>query len=148
MERTVKREVLERGVIKLSAGECTFTFEQPRPGLLLVTIIGHDRGELGSSTVDEILLAIGRGGPLELFVDASRATGVAVTVSDEWTRFFATNRDRLKRVHILVTSEFVHLPISIAQHLSRTGDLIKIHTDTQRFGQLLHDAVQRKLREG
>jgi hypothetical protein len=133
----VKREVLEGGVTRLQVEGCTFTYERHGRDRILITIIGSDEGHFGSATIDEILLAIGREGPLELFVDASKATAVSVAVSDMWTRFFARNRNELKRVHILTGSEYVHLAISISQHLSRTGDLIRIHSDPVRFTELM-----------
>ena len=57
----------------------------------------------------------------------------AVSVSDEWTRFFALNREHLKRVSVLVGSKVVYLTVAIAQHLSRTGNLIQIYSDPEIF---------------
>ena len=71
---------------------------------------------------------------LELFVDAREALGPAVSVSDDWTHFFSLNRRDLRRVSVLVGSKVVHLTIAIAQHLSRTGDLIQIYSDPETFG--------------
>lgn len=48
-----------------------------------------------------------RNRPLELFVDAREAVGAAVSVSDEWTRFFSQNRDHLAGVTVLVGSKLV-----------------------------------------
>ena len=71
--------------------------------------------------------------PLELFVDATRASMPAVKVSQEWTRFFALNRNDLKRVSVLVSSKSVELTIAIAQHLSNTGKLIQIYSDGELY---------------
>ena len=49
------------------------------------------------------------------------------------THFFALNRDHLRRVSVLVGSQVVHLTVAIAQHLSRTGDLIQIYSDPETF---------------
>jgi hypothetical protein len=57
-----------------------------------------------------------------------------VSVSDDWTHFFSLNRRDLRRVSVLVGSKVVHLTIAIAQHLSRTGDLIQIYSDPETFG--------------
>lgn len=129
----VGREILPGGKIKLSSGDCTFIYDRPRPGVLHITISGHDRGQFGTGTIDEILLAIQREGPLELFVDASAASGASVDVSEAWTRFFTLNRDRLERVHVLTRSQFMQLTVAISQHLSRTGDLIRIHSSAASF---------------
>jgi hypothetical protein len=99
----------------------------------LVTIAGVDKGQFGLSTLDEITAALNREGSLELFVDAREAVGAAVSVSDEWTRFFSVQRARLRHVHVLAGSKAVKLTVAIARHLSRTGDLIQIYSDSQIF---------------
>lgn len=129
----VKREMLADGSLKLSAGACSFVYKRPRPGALLVTITGDDDGQFGTTTLDEIVVAIQRERQVELFVDARDATGAAVSVSDDWTRFFSANRASLTRVHVLVSSKVLYLTIAIAQHLSRTGNLIQIYSDPELF---------------
>ncbi len=124
----IAREIQPGGKVILRDPTCSFTYERPRPGKLIVTVNGSDQGQFGTSTIDEILLAIKREGPIELFVDARQARSISVHVSEDWTRFFTLNRSMLRRVHVLVASEFIHLTISIAKHLSGTGDLIRIHT--------------------
>ncbi|HVZ71069.1 MAG TPA: hypothetical protein VHJ20_01730 [Polyangia bacterium] len=133
MTDAVTRATTPDGQVSLSARGCTFAYRRPRPGALLVTIAGHDAGQFGTSTLDEIRMELLRHRPLELFVDAREALGPAVSVSDEWTRFFTLNRDQLRRVNVLVGSKVVHLTVAIAQHLSRTGDLIEITSDAERF---------------
>jgi hypothetical protein len=129
----IKREVLAEGVVRLTSGDCTFTYRRPRPGVLLVTIAGADTGQFGTATLDEISLAIQRERPIELFVDARDTLNVAVSVSEDWTRFFSTNRANLTRVHVLVGSKFLYLTVAIAQHMSRTGSLIQIYSDPEIF---------------
>jgi hypothetical protein len=129
----IKREILPGGDIKLSSGDCTFVYHRPRPGVLHVTISGNDTGQFGTSTLDEVRAAINREGAIELFVDAREAFGAAVSVSDEWTRFFSLNKENLSRVHVLVGSKVVRLTVAIAQHLSRTGNLIQIYSDPDLF---------------
>jgi hypothetical protein len=132
----IKREVTGAEV-RLSAGNCAFVFRRPRPGVLHVVIDGLDNGQFGTTTLDEIRAEIGRNRPLELFVDAREAVGAAVSVSEEWTRFFSSRRGDLKRVHVLAGSKMVQLTVAIAQHLSRTGDLIQIHSDPEIFASRL-----------
>ena len=133
MENAVVREETSDGGVRLFDPVCTFTFRRLRPGSLLVTIVGNDTGQFGTRTLDEIRLELMRYRPLELFVDAREALGAAVSVSDEWTRFFALNREHLKRVSVLVGSKVVYLTVAIAQHLSRTGNLIQIYSDPEMF---------------
>jgi hypothetical protein len=128
----VKREVVA-GEVRLTAGNCAFVFRRPRPAALHVIITGLDNGQFGTTTLDEIRAEIGRNKPIELFVDAREAVGAAVSASDEWTRFFSAHRSDLRRVHVLVGSKVVYLTVAIAQHLSRTGDLIQIYSDPENF---------------
>jgi hypothetical protein len=130
----ITREILPGGSIRLSSGDCTFLYRRTRPGVLCVTISGYDAGQFGTATLDEILTAINREGKLELFVDARDATGTATGVSDDWTRFFSANREKLSRVHVLIgESKVLQLTVAIAQHLSRTGNLIQIYSDPEIF---------------
>lgn len=78
-------------------------------------------------------MALVRERPLELFVDASKASMPAVSVSREWTRFISINRKDLKRVSVLVSSRSVELTIAIAQHLSGTGSLMQIYSDAELY---------------
>jgi hypothetical protein len=139
----VTREVLPGGAVRLAAGECTFHFRRPAPGVLVVTIAGHDAGQFGTTTLDEITAALSREKSLELFVDAREVVGAAVSVSDDWTRFFASHQDALRRVHVLVGSKVVQLTIAMAQHLSRTGSLIQIYSDPEIFASRLAVAGDR-----
>lgn len=137
----VKRELLPDGLVRLSAGNCTFVYRRLRAGALLVTISGDDRGDFGQTTLDEIRMEILRTKPIELFVDLRAATGAAVSVSDEWTKFFSTNQEHLKRVSILVGSKIISLTVAIAQHLSRTGNLIQIYSDAETFDARVREAT-------
>ena len=124
----LKRELQPDGSVLLSDARCSFRFT--RDGAVMEIVIeGVDRGQLGDAPLDEIALALVREGPLELFVDATRASMPTVEVSRQWTRFFSLNRERLKRVSILVGSKPVELTVAIAQHLSQTGNLIQIYSD-------------------
>ena len=134
----IKREILPGGDVRLSSGDSTFLYQRPRPGVLRVSISGYDAGQFGTATLDEILTAITREGKLELFVDAREASGAGVSVSEDWTRFFSANREKLSRVHVLVgDSKVLQLTVAIAQHLSRTGNLIQIYSDSQTFNSKL-----------
>jgi hypothetical protein len=124
MANGVTRTETAEGEVRLEAGSCIFAYQRLRPGALLVTITGHDAGQFGTSTLDEIRLEILRHRPLDLFVDAREALGPVVSVSDDWTRFFTLNREQLRRVSVLVGSKVVHLTVAIAQHLSRTGIVV------------------------
>ena len=129
----IERVLEPDGSVSLTAGRCRFVYRQRRPGVLDVTITGVDDGQFGTSSLDELRLALMRDRQLELFIDAREALAPAVSVSEEWTRFFSDHRRDLKRVSVLVGSKVVELTVAIAQHLSRTGHLIQIYSDPEAF---------------
>jgi len=129
----VTRETQGDGSVVLRDARCTFTFRRIAPGALELIIAGIDNGQLGTAPLDELAIALVRERPLELFVDATEASMPAVSVSKEWTRFFALNQKDLKRVSVLVSSKSVELTIAIAKHLSETGKLIQIYSDAQLY---------------
>jgi hypothetical protein len=133
---SLARDVLPDGSVQLSSGSCFFRYERLRPGVLLITINGNDKGQFGTSTVDEVAAEFGRTTqPVQLFVDTRSATGPTREVMETWTEWFAANRQRLERVVILVPpeSQLLHLTVSIVQHLSRTGGLIRICDELGEF---------------
>ncbi len=131
---TLERTVQAGGSVVIAAGSCRFEYRRLRPQVVEVRIEGIDNGQFGTATLDELAMALMRERPLELFVDASKASMPAVSVSREWTRFFSTNQKDLKRVSVLVSTKSVELTIAIAQHLSRTGSLIQIYSDAELYG--------------
>lgn len=134
---TVRREVLKGGTVRLSAPTCAFVYRRLRPGALLVSISGDDKGDLGPAPLDEVSAEIARFGPIDLFVDTAEATGIATQVSDLWTAWFRDNKPRLKRVSIHAPSRFVRLVISVAKLFSGTGELIRIYEDAEPFDQAI-----------
>lgn len=131
------REELPDGSLRLAAQDVTFRLTRLRPDALLVVIEGYDQGQLGTQPLDEIGAALGRGEPMELFVDGSQVTGVTTAVREEWTRWFVANQARLRRVHVLVSGRFMNAAVSVAQHLARVGELIQITGDAARFASKL-----------
>ena len=133
---SVTREVLSDGSIRLRAERCEFRFRRLRPGALLVTIDGNDHGQFGPATVDEVAAEFTRTGePLRLYFDTAAASGPTTGVMETWTAWLAANRQRLASVVVLVPpeSKLLHLTVSIAQHLSRTGELLQICSSADEF---------------
>jgi hypothetical protein len=58
---------------------------------------------------------------------------MSVAVTTAWARFFELNRQSLKRVTILATSRATTLAMGLVRYLSKTGDLIQIHSDRVRY---------------
>ena len=136
------REVLPDGSVRMSVGETAFFFSRPRPDVLVVTITGYDKGQLGTAPLDEIGSILRIAAPLQLFVDARNSVGATVRVSEDWTRFLTRHQADLTRVHVLVGSKMVELTVAIARHLSRTDRLIQIYSDPATFEKQLENACK------
>jgi hypothetical protein len=129
----MEREQLPDGSLRLSASDVSFTYTRLRPGALLVRIRGFDRGELADACFEPLHDALAGRAPLDLLVDTRDTEGASTSVSNRWTAWFQENRSRLNEVHILVASKFVALTVNVAKHFSRTGELIRIHSDPATF---------------
>jgi hypothetical protein len=70
----------------------------------------------------------------------TRLTGIAPAVSEDWTAWFKANQTSLAKVHALVGSELVQLTVTVSQLVSRTGNLIRVHTDPASFLAALAEA--------
>ena len=136
----VRRELVENGSVRLTSDQCTFLFEHPQPGVLLITIDGDDTGQFGNAALDEIAQEFSRfNAPVHVFVDARGAIGPSTGVMEKWTAWLAANKHKLTKLDVLVPekSKLLHLTVSIAKHLSRTGDLIGIHSELEEFSALI-----------
>ena len=115
----MRREVLTTGAIRLRTDDdrASFVFTRLRPGVLWAAATGWDSGEFGEATVAELSAELARFPPdLELFVDATRVVHVSNTARAAWTQWFEDQRDRLRRVHVLTASKYMHLAVSMSRH--------------------------------
>jgi hypothetical protein len=127
------RSIEADGSVRLVSRHGSFVFARPKPGVLFVTVTGHDSGDFGSATLDEILQFLKRERPLTLFVDTREALSVAPGVRSDWTSFLSSNRDDFRAVHVLTSSKAVHLSVAVAQHFSDTGNLIRLYSSPEAF---------------
>jgi hypothetical protein len=144
MTHPFARDVLPDGSVRLSAGDTAFLFARPAAGVLVVTITGYDKGQLGTAPLDELDSVLRVAAPIELFIDARNAVGATVRVSEDWTRFLSRHRAELTHVHVLASSKAVELTVAIARHLSRTDKLIQIYSDPTIFEAQLTAACRRR----
>jgi hypothetical protein len=137
----IRRTIEADGALRLSAEGCCFVYRRPAPGVVLIQIQGHDRGQFGQATTNELMGDLNTYAPIELFVDTSEVFAATGSVSDHWGAWFSSNRAALKRVTILTRSKLVHLTIEISKLFSRTGELIRIYLDPVNFERALGRAV-------
>lgn len=128
-----ERETLPDGATVLRSERCSFTFTRVRPGVLLVRIVGNDRGEFGDAPFERVQAELDRFRALALFIDAEGVEGVVSAVREAWTEWLRTHQAELTQVHILGGSRFVTTTMLISKELSRTGELIRVHAAREGF---------------
>jgi hypothetical protein len=129
----MERETLADGTLRLREKDCTLTYTRLRPGVLLVRIIGFDRGELIREEIEQLDAELAAHTPLALLVDLRWAEGATKVVSDAWTEWFRDRKPQLREVHILVMTKFLDVTVNVAKLFSRTGELIQVYSDISRF---------------
>jgi hypothetical protein len=106
-----------------------------------LTIEGRELGQLGRAPLGEVAAEAALRPPLRLLIDMSRLTHVSETVSSDWTAWFQSHRQAVRRVDVLAPEPFVRLVVAVSQVFSRTGDLIQIHTKADKFAAALLSAA-------
>ncbi len=144
MAFTTTRSVREDGAVQLEAPDLRFVITRNAPGVVTVEIHGDDRDQLGAAPFVELEAELARHTPLTVFFDTERTSGAATPVRVAWTGWLASNRSRLRAVHVLTSTRFVTTAIDVARHFSRTGELIQITTDRAAFDQLRERAGRKR----
>ena len=118
---------------------CTMTIASPGPGVILVTIVGTDVGELGEAPF-RAMAPLMRDG-VELFIDARGARGPAIDVSNDWAAWLSKNRGQLRHASMLTASRFVQLTADFVRRFADLGDAMRIYTEPAVFEGALSNAV-------
>ena len=137
----IHREIQPDGCLCLHTPSCRYTLVRLRPGTLYMKITGKETGELGRAPLGEVAAEAALHPPLRLFVDMSGLSYVADSVSNDWTAWFKANQHAVRRIDVLAPEVFVRLVVAVSQVFSRTGDLIRIYTDADRFGTVLQESA-------
>jgi hypothetical protein len=135
-----KREELGDGTVRFTSDKCSVWVSRLRPGLMLVRIQGHDTGGFEPGPLDELQTEIGRYGMIELFIDTRNTFNATPAVADQWTQWIGRNRRALKRLHVLVNSKPVQMTVEVGKLFSRTGELMRVHTEQTAFVEALSSA--------
>jgi len=125
--------------IRLEGVNGSITLEQRSPSVVLVSISGHDTGELGDAPFEVLETYLVPAKP-EIFVDARDAVGASIDVSAAWATWLVGNRARYSRLHMLTGSRYVQITASFVRRFTELGDQMRIYTDPSAFEQALDDA--------
>jgi hypothetical protein len=129
----ITRELASDGTLRLSAAGCRYTFARLGRGTLLLAIAGKETGELGAAPIGEVAVEAAHHAPLHLLIDMRHLGFVSEAVSADWTAWFQANQEAIRRVDVLAPEVFVRLVVAVSQVFSRTGDMIRIHTQAVAF---------------
>lgn len=127
--------------VRLEAVHCTMTIGEPAPGVVLVTIEGTDIGDLGDAPFRALAPMFTSDRRVELFVDARRARGPSIDVSNDWALWLARHRHGLRHVSMLTASRFVQLTADFVRRFADLGERMRIYTDPAVFEGALSNAL-------
>lgn len=137
----IHRDLQPDGTLRLKGTACSYKFIRLRPGVIFLAITGKETGELGRAPLGEVAAEAALHPPLRLFIDMTELSQVVESVSHDWTAWFQANKQSLQRVDVLVPQVFVRLVVAVSQMFSRTGDLMRIHTEPAPFAAVLREAA-------
>ncbi len=92
----------------LEGGHCHMHIRPLNPRVVVLHIVGQDRGEFGDKPFLE-LEALLRTSPYELFIDARDALSPGLDASGVWAAWLMRHRAQLVRVNMLTRQRFVQL---------------------------------------
>jgi hypothetical protein len=113
---------------------CVIAVKRPAVGIVVVTLDGHDVGELGDGPFLEMEKDFVPGRPLQLFIDARRGKTASIDVSGEWARWLAEHRDRFSQISMLTGSRFIQMSANLVRRFADLGAAM-------RFDAALTDAI-------
>jgi hypothetical protein len=138
---TIRRETGEHGEVRLVSERNSYFIWRPRPGVVVMQVLGTDRGEFGTQPMDELREDIRRYAPIELFVEMDQSADARLPIQEAWTEWFSTHRSDLKSVNVLTRSKYMNFTTEVVKFFSRTGDLIRVYLDAEPFAEALQRAA-------
>ena len=126
---------------RLEGLHCTMAIDELAPGVVLVAIDGTDVGDLGDAPFAALAPMFESERRVELFIDASRARGPSIDVSNDWAVWLKRHRSKLRHASMLTSSRFVQLTADFVRQFAELGETMRIYTDPAVFEGALSNAV-------
>lgn len=140
---SVTRDILADGRVCLASPGGRYVFSRLAPDVLFIETAGNDAGEFGTLVVDEVASAFHPALPMTLLMDCRHGTGAVPSVNLTWIDFLAKHRQQFAHIDVLMTSRVLQLMAFVIRHLSRTSELVTIHTEPSRFDALVEEIRRR-----
>jgi hypothetical protein len=134
----VDRELLEDGSTRLIDAEGALLFRRPRPGVLVMSGSGRDRGQFGDVPFRDIEAEASRFEPLDLFIDTSGLDFVDSAVVSRWTAWLRELPASVHSLGILHGADMTGVNVAVAAHLARHAGRLRVHPDRTRFEDDIH----------
>jgi hypothetical protein len=137
----VDRELLEDGSNRLIDAEGALLFRRPRPGVLVMSGSGRDRGQFGDVPFRDIEAEAFRFRPLDLFIDSSGLDLADRAVVSRWTAWLRELPGSVQSLGILHGSGMTGVNVAVAAHLARHPGRLRVRRDRARFEQDIHEVA-------
>jgi hypothetical protein len=122
---------------------CVIAVKRPADGIMLVTLEGHDIGELGDGPFREMEKDFVPGRLLRLFIDARRGKTASIDVSGEWARWLGEHGDRFLQISMLTGSRFIQMSANLVRRFAGLGAKMLLYSEPAAFDAALADAIVR-----
>jgi hypothetical protein len=121
---------------------CTIEVRRPAVGVVVVTFLGTDTGELGEAPFLELDSDLEQQPTIALFIDARQARAASVDVSGRWASWMRQNHARLTCVHMLTATRFIELSAQLVKRFANLGDRMTVYTSQADFDAALAAATR------
>jgi hypothetical protein len=113
---------------ELRSGACTMRIERHSETELRLVIEGHDVGEFGDLPMRCIEAFMPARGTVGLTIDARRARGATLQVSNDWARWLGEHRHRFDAVTMQVASAYVRVIADFVRRFAGLESLMRIES--------------------
>jgi hypothetical protein len=142
------REELPDGAIRFGSVDGALIVARVAPGVTLISLVGHDRGQFGDAPFAELATDLARHGRIEVFVDTRAAQNATGAVTAQWGDWIAAHESTLRRFHVLVASKYVEFTAELVRFFSKAEHLVRIYTDAAAFQEAVAAASGRPFELG
>lgn len=119
------RTQLAETLVRITNGEHTAIVARLKPGVVLVTEQGLQTADARALILREIEAELARASPAAVFIDIRKGQRLDAAGRDEWAAFGKRERERLRRVVVLVNSSILEMAFSLMA-LALGGGLVRV----------------------
>jgi hypothetical protein len=120
---------------------CVIAVKRPAAGVVVVTLEGHDVGELGDGPFRELEKDFVASRRLQLFIDARQGKTASIDVSGEWARWLAEHRKHFSRIRMLTGSRFIQMSANLVRRFADLDETMELYSEPPAFDAALATAI-------